>query len=370
MRQVIASTLSLFENLCLWEVFMLTSNNKVKLLCILCITTLGVFLGFKFIVPLFAPFLFAYFFAWILSPLVRFLYEKIKMPKLTSAILSLIFVGGFLVWGIGYLGNILICQLIVLLKNLPVYLNIFGSKVDSFCGAGDKLLGITSGTMKGVFDDNMANVLIVVKTKLMPSLTTRSLYLAIGIVEIVGIILVVIVTILLILKDNDKYKDSFKGLTFYDEIHIVTSKLSVTGIAYLKTQSILMALIAVICTCGLLLTKNKYALLIGIGIGVFDAFPILGSGLILVPWGIISLINRDIYTAAILLTLYLICQLIRQFLEPKLLGNRIGIQPVYTLMSMYIGFRLFGFVGFLLGPIGLIIIITIMKESKARLLGS
>jgi sporulation integral membrane protein YtvI len=349
---------------------MLISNKKMKFICILCITTLGVFLGFKFIIPLFGPFLVAYFFAWILSPLVRFLFEKIKMPKLTAAILSLTFVGGAIVWGIGYIGNILINQILVLLRNLPIYLNMLIGKVDSFCKGCDKLLGIQIGTMRGVLDDNMDSVLIVVKTRIIPTLTTRSLYLAIGIVEMVGIILVVIVTILLILKDNEKYKVSFKKLTLYDEIHIVTGRLSETGIAYLKTQAILMALIAVICSCGLLLTKNKYALLIGIGIGIFDAFPILGSGLILIPWGIISLFNQDIYTAAILFTLYLLCQLIRQFLEPKLLGNRIGIQPVYTLMSMYVGFSLFGFIGFFLGPIGLIIIITIMNEAKHRIFNS
>lgn len=346
---------------------MLVSNKKMKYLYILCITILGVFLGFKFMVPLFAPFLVAYFFSWILSPLVRFLIEKIKMPKLTAAILSLIFVGGAIVWGIGYLGNILVVQILVLLRNLPIYLNMIVGKIDAFCRGCDRLLGIQIGTMRGVLDDNMESILIVVKTKVIPTLTTRSLYLAIGIVEVVGIILVVIVTILLILKDNDIYKESFKKLTFYDEIHIVTGRLSDTGIAYLKTQAILMALIAIICFSGLMLTKNKYALLIGIGIGIFDAFPILGSGLILIPWGIVSLFNQDIYTAAILFTLYLICQLIRQFLEPKLLGNRIGIQPVYTLMSMYVGFSLFGFVGFFLGPIGLIIIITIMKEAKHRI---
>lgn len=349
---------------------MLMSSYKTKLICILCISTLGVFFGFRFIMPLFAPFIVAYFFAWMLSPLVRFLNNKIKMPKLTSAILSLIFIGGILVWVIGYLGNILIGQVISLLRNLPIYFTILASKVESICSGCDKLLGIQSGTMKGVFDDNIENVLIVVKTKVMPTLTTRSLYIAIGMVEIVGVILIVIVTILLILKDDDKYKEGFQKITFYNDIHIVTSKLSETGIAYLKTQAILMALIAVICSGGLLLTKNKYALLIGIGIGIFDAFPILGSGLILVPWGLISLINHDVYTAAILFTLYLVCQLIRQFVEPKLLGNRIGIQPVYTLMSMYVGFRLFGFLGFFLGPIGLIIIITVMKEAKARLIGS
>jgi len=73
---------------------MLISNKKIKLLFILFIATIGVFFGFKFIIPLFAPFIIAYFFAWSISPLVRFLHDKIKMPKLTSAILSLVFVGG------------------------------------------------------------------------------------------------------------------------------------------------------------------------------------------------------------------------------------------------------------------------------------
>jgi predicted PurR-regulated permease PerM len=139
------------------------------------------------------------------------------------------------------------------------------------------------------------------------------------------------------------------------------------GIAYLRTQAIMMTFIAVLCCVGLLLIGNKYALIIGIGIGIFDAFPILGSGLILVPWGIAELFNRNLYSAAVLLTLYLGCQLTRQFLEPRLLGNRIGIKPVYTLMAMYIGVKVFGFPGFLLGPLGLVIITTIVKEYKQRL---
>jgi predicted PurR-regulated permease PerM len=169
------------------------------------------------------------------------------------------------------------------------------------------------------------------------------------------------------MKDDTEYEKSFQSTVFYPDIHVVTSKLSETGIAYLRTQAIIMVFVAALCTAALLLVKNKYALLIGIGIGIFDAFPVLGSGLILVPWSIISLLNKDLFNAAVLMTLYLGCQILRQCLEPKLLGNRIGIKPVYTLMAMYVGVRLFGIVGFLLGPLGLVIITTVVKESETRL---
>jgi len=111
----------------------------------------------------------------------------------------------------------------------------------------------------------------------------------------------------------------------------------------------------------LTLLGNRYAVLLGIGIAIVDALPILGSAMIYIPWAIASLINGDILTAAILFSTFLICQVIREILEPKLIGNRIGIKPLYTLMSMFVGLKLFSIAGFFLGPIGLLIIITVYK---------
>ena len=78
------------------------------------------------------------------------------------------------------------------------------------------------------------------------------------------------------------------------------------------------------------------------------------------------LLNGDIFGAAVLLTTYLVCQIIREVIEPKLIGNRIGIKPLYTLMAMYIGLKLFGIAGFILGPVGLVIIITIIKVVNSK----
>jgi len=157
------------------------------------------------------------------------------------------------------------------------------------------------------------------------------------------------------------FKSKYKNTDLFRDFTEVTSRLGDMGVAYFRSQMLIMVLIALCIVTGLMLIGNDYALLLGLSIAFMDALPVLGTGLILVPWSIISLINGNIYAAAILITTYLACQIIREVLEPKLIGNKIGIKPLYTLISMYIGLRLFGVAGFILGPVGLIIIITVIK---------
>ena len=136
------------------------------------------------------------------------------------------------------------------------------------------------------------------------------------------------------------------------------------GTAYLKTQCILMLLVGLVCTVGFLFVKREYALLLGIGVAVFDAFPVLGSGLVLVPWAVVCLLQGEYASMAILIVMYLLCLVIREGLEPKLLGNRIGIPPLYTLMAVYVGVELFGLWGVILGPFGLVIIRAVLDTEK------
>ncbi len=347
---------------------MIKLDNKTKVLLIMILTILGVYIGFEYVLPLFIPFILAYFIAWMLSPIVRFLNHKLRIHKTIGSLLTIGLTGALFICGILYLLNILLKQIVIFLKNLPIHISVVSSYLDSFCSGCDKLLGMQIGSARSMLDGNIEKMLNIVKNDLIPQITVHSFDIALNFVGILGVILIVIVSATLLMKDETEYKKSFQNTIFYPDVHIVTGKLSETGIAYLRAQAIMMIFVAALCTGALLLLKNEYALLIGIAIGVFDAFPILGSGLILVPWSIISLFNKDLYSAAVLMTLYLACQILRQCLEPKLLGNRIGIKPVYTLMSMYIGIRLFGFAGFLLGPLGLVIITTVVKETEARLI--
>ena len=94
----------------------------------------------------------------------------------------------------------------------------------------------------------------------------------------------------------------------------------------------------------------------GIGIGVLDALPIFGTGTVLIPWRLICLCMGRWGRALALFALYLICYLIREYLETKLMSNQVGLSPLETLAAVYVGLQLFGFPGFILGPLGLLLI--------------
>lgn len=323
--------------------------------------TAGVYLGFRYLLPLIFPFVVAYFLAWIIRPVTETLYRRLKMPRIIGGSLSLILLVGVFGTAFGMLINILIKQAIQFIKNIPVWLNVLAGKLDLFCEYLDGLLGCNCGTMRTMVDDNLTQTVNMVKSNIMPKLTKHSFSITVKFVAFIGIVLIVLVAAVLIAKDLPAVRERYERNHLYHEIHKVTQKLSDAGIAFLRCQLIIMSIVAVICVLGLYMIKNEYPVLLGMGIAILDALPILGSGMVFIPWAIIMLINGDIYTAAMLFTIFLICQVVREILEPKLIGNRIGIKPLYTLIAMYVGVKLFAIAGFFLGPIGLLIIITIYK---------
>ena len=171
-------------------------------------------------------------------------------------------------------------------------------------------------------------------------------------------------------KESEKIQESERekepGMLHFieKEWREVKHELSGAGVAYVKTQVILILLVSITCSLGLFLIKNPYAFLFGLAIGIFDAFPVLGSGLVLIPWAIISFIRGRAFAGAVLLTLYGICQFLREYLEPKLLGGKMGVSPVHSLMAVYIGYELFGVMGLFLGPFGLVLIKSLWRVTS------
>lgn len=340
------------------EVFLI----KNKRFIITVATIIAVYIGFKYLLPLFVPFIFAYFVAWLLRPIVAFLHKRLKLPIALGGGISLILLLSIVGIGLFYISRMFINQLVLFLKNVPIYQAYITSRVDYICVGCDKVLGLSSGTAKGFFDYGMNTLLATIQADILPKMTVQTLKLAIGMMEFMALIIIIAVSTLLFIKDMQEYKEGLHKSQLYPKIHKITKKLSETGTAYLKTQAIIMSMIAVICSIALFILKNPYAILIGIAIGIFDAFPILGSGLILVPWSIIMLIQKNFLAAAILMSAFLVCQILREIMEPKLLGNRLGIRPIYSMMAMYVGVQLFGVTGFFLGPLGLVIIRTILNS--------
>lgn len=96
---------------------------------------------------------------------------------------------------------------------------------------------------------------------------------------------------------------------------------------------------------------NKYVYLIALATAIFDILPVAGSGGILVPWAIISLIMGDIGQAIGIIVIYVVITIIRQYIEPKIVGDSLGVNPIITLAGLYFGLKLFGFLGMFVVPI-------------------
>ena len=120
---------------------------------------------------------------------------------------------------------------------------------------------------------------------------------------------------------------------------------------WLKAQLKLSAVTFCLSWVGLFLLGIPRAPLWALGIGLVDAFPILGTGTVLVPWSMLSFLQGDNLLAFGLLALYAVAALSRSILEPKLLGKQLGLDPLITLMALYVGFRLWSIPGMILAPI-------------------
>ncbi len=132
--------------------------------------------------------------------------------------------------------------------------------------------------------------------------------------------------------------------------------------AYIKAQAILMCITFVELRIWFAILQQPYGTLLALVISFFDALPFLGTGGILIPWAIFSLLTHHYLKAVILIAAYGVALAIRQFLEPKLVSMQIGMPPILTIMSIYLGLKIFGFVGVIIGP-ALLIIIKDMVDS-------
>lgn len=121
-------------------------------------------------------------------------------------------------------------------------------------------------------------------------------------------------------------------------------------IGFLKAQLILLTITFTESLIGLNIIGIKYAFIISVFVALVDILPILGTGSVYVPWAIISIIAGKYRLGISLLVLYGIIVTIRYMIEPKIVGQQLGIHPLITLMSMYVGIRLMGAVGVLVGP--------------------
>ncbi len=123
------------------------------------------------------------------------------------------------------------------------------------------------------------------------------------------------------------------------------------GRQYARAYLILGLFTFLLVFIGLSLLRVPYAFILAWVIALVDLLPLLGTGVVLVPWAAVSLLLGETVLGIGLLVLFLVCTLVRQIAEPRMLGQELGLHPLLSLAAMYVGLRLFGFWGMLLAPL-------------------
>ena len=130
---------------------------------------------------------------------------------------------------------------------------------------------------------------------------------------------------------------------------------------FLLAQFKIMFVIFLILLAGLLILQNPYALFLALLIAFLDLLPILGTGTVLIPWAVIVFFGGHFRQGLILLIIYVVCLLTRQLLQPKIIGDSIGMGTMTTLFLIYTGFKLRGVAGMILALLDGTIVITLYR---------
>lgn len=152
--------------------------------------------------------------------------------------------------------------------------------------------------------------------------------------------------------------------TWISVFHDFKSIIGDSIFRYMKAVFKLMAITGIEMFIGLLILQVKYAFLIAVGIAIFDALPIFGTGAIVIPWIIIELFQGNYKLAIGLTIVYIVVSAVRSFIEPKVVGDKLGLNPIISLLSTYVGFKAFGVLGMIFMPILAQIAMQLFQKRK------
>lgn len=319
------------------------------------------YLAFRYFFPVALPFLIAFSVAALLQKPTKAVSKLTRIPRrIISPLLSVIFVSallggiGFLVWKciseIGEFARAVITGENALLENLQNFLSEIGALIARLPFSGGENAENLRNRVTETVLDMAKNTAIELGTKL-PELAGR---LASAVPQALIFCVVTILSAVYFCADYDKIT-SFIQNRLRGKARVVAEKIRLTTgttlLKVLRSYAILFLLTFAELFLGFSILGERYAFLLAFLTALVDSLPILGTGTILLPIALYRFFMGDTRTAIGFAILYLAVTVIRQILEPKILGAGVGMHPMLMLVSMYTGLKLFGVLGMLLLPI-------------------
>lgn len=335
-------------------------------LFVLSTVTLCVYLAFRYLLILFLPFILAYLFMRMLFPVIWFLRHRCHFPK------WLAYSGTLTVFFGGIFGTVSVVmwqfwkQLKLFIQNFPLYrqelFNLYLHQTGRLCGCLDTWLGLPAGSSMSCLSNWCDQFLTGSRSRLSEHAGSMVSACFSGTARLFTVILIIIVSMIALCGDMQVVHKIYRRSVFYPSVHRVAVTLKRSGLAFVKSQGIILVIIWIVCSTALVLIHNPYSILIGCGIAVFDTFPVLGSGMILVPWSVYLAFGQNYYGAVVLFIAFLLCVVVRDLLEAHLMGNHMGLLPFFMTAAIYVGICLFGVWGIVLGPFGVILIRSVYEQ--------
>ncbi len=337
-----------------------------------------VYLAFKYVLAVLMPFVLAFIIAAVLRPVVKFIKKHMKFKlRLASTIVIVLFyctVGALLCLCVIRVTM----ALIGMMETLPEYYkNTLMPSVESLLSTIQEKLHIIDPDIS--LEINTVMAWLAGRLQEMTKIVDTAFSFITSIPSVLVSVLITIIATFFISADYEHIGKwciaQFPERTQHSIIEIKTYITTIL-LKYIRSYALILLITFTELFVSLSVADLIFPTLIGsIGkcalisclIAIFDILPIVGTGTILIPWGIISLIQGQYGIGICLLVIYVMITVIRQVIEPKIVGKQVGLHPVATLMAMVSGTAMFGIIGLFGFPIALALLTDLNRRGKIHI---
>lgn len=308
-----------------------------------------------FILPVSIPIILAFITALMLNPVVRLIIRKAKFNrKLSVTIVFILFI--VLISTIGtYFVTKTIGQVVNFTENLPSYIIQVNNQLlewetdlESFTeGVPDELVEQVKTEIQSTTTAVSHNLREMLRIEKIASAVSK-------VPDYLVSFIVYLIALFLFMLEMPRLKaNAYNHLEekTAEKVKFMNERLSRVIFGFFKAQFLVSIVIFVVTLIGLYIIVPEYALIMSLIIWIIDFIPIIGSIVILGPWSLYLLIIGDYFIGVQLAILAIVLLAIRRTVEPKVMGQQIGLSPLATLIAMYIGLKLLGILGFIVGPL-------------------
>lgn len=348
-----------------------TNRQKLQYISGIVIISVSVIAGFKYVFPFVAPFVIAYAVAVMIEKPVNRLARVFKGRKMIASAVIVILFSAVLCVGIGLAAYFGLAEIKSFIKNYEYNMVTFRQTAARMCLNLDDWLGLSDGQCLDFicrcmekFEKTVDNGGV---SQIMTKVVTISVPAVIKTITVTGSVIICFISVVYLAVVIDNVRDWKKENVFRMEIKAVSDSLYRLIQVYFKIEALILVINSILCIIALLIIKNSYAVVLGILIGIVDMLPVFGTGTVLLPWALFELVNKNVTSAAVLVSAYVMTYFVREIMESKCLGDKTGIPPFVMLMVIFLGIMIYGIMGFILGPVSYCIMKALILHLKIEI---